>query len=91
MDLEKTDAIELDLPPEFCEYKDEGCEKYRFCLSCPLPHCIYDRTWGKQRLTKGERDREMSRQFIAKGKKIKELAEAFGVSQRTVQRAIRAK
>ncbi len=89
MDLEMTDAIELDLPPEYCRYKDEGCEVAASCLECPLPTCVYELPGGRQRWLKEERNREIARQFATKGKRIRELATAFGVSQRTVQRAIR--
>ncbi len=34
--------IELDLPPEYCHYRDEGCEFADSCLNCPLSRCIYD-------------------------------------------------
>ncbi|MFH1031210.1 MAG: hypothetical protein V1767_01365 [Chloroflexota bacterium] len=36
MDFER-DEFELDLPPEFCQYRDEGCEVATSCLRCPLP------------------------------------------------------
>ncbi len=29
----------LDLPPEYCHYRDEGCDLAGFCLNCPLPIC----------------------------------------------------
>lgn len=38
---------------------------------------------------KGLRDKEMARLFGAEGSGIKELALIFGVSQRTVQRALK--
>ena len=38
---------------------------------------------------KGLRDKEMARLFSTEGKEIKELALIFGVSQRTVQRALK--
>ena len=30
----------LDLPPEYCHYRDEGCDLADSCLNCPLPRCI---------------------------------------------------
>ncbi len=33
---------ELDLPPEYCHYQDEGCELADSCLNCPFARCIYD-------------------------------------------------
>jgi len=80
--------IELDLPPEYCHYRDKGCEFADSCLNCPFPSCIYEQPGGKQRWLKRQRNTEMARLF-AKGKKIKELAQKFGVSQRTVQRALK--
>lgn len=84
----ESQTIELDLPPEYCRYQDEGCELSDSCLHCPFPRCIYDQPGGRQRWLKGLRDREMVRLFTTEGKGIKELALMFGVSQRTVQRAL---
>ena len=89
MELELMFDTELDLPPEYCHYKDEGCELAESCLNCPFPRCIYDEPRGKQHLLKGRRDREILRQFSKGGKGIKELALAFGISQRTVQRVLK--
>ena len=89
MELEQTNEVELDLPPEYCRYRDEGCEFADSCLNCPFPKCIYDEPRGKQRWLKRLRAKEMARLFTTKGKGIKELAVMFGVSQRTVQRALR--
>ena len=89
MGLERTNDVGLDLPPEFCHYRDEGCELADSCLTCPLPVCIYEEPGGKRRLLKRRRDREMGRQFTEEGKRVKELAQIFGVSQRTVQRALK--
>ena len=80
---------ELDLPPEYCRYRDEGCEFADSCLNCPLPKCIYDEPGGRQRWLKRQRDREIVRLFYIEGKGVKELTLMFGVSQRTVQRALK--
>ena len=88
MELERAD-IEQDLPPEYCRYRDEGCELASSCLNCPLPKCIYDQPGGRQRWLKRLRDKEMARVFTTEGKGAKELALRFGVSQRTVQRALK--
>jgi len=80
---------ELDLPPEYCHYRDEGCELARSCLNCPFPKCIYDEPRGRQRWLKGQRDGEIVQRFYAEGKGVKELALVFGVSRRTVQRALK--
>jgi len=88
--------VELDLPPEYCHYRDDGCElatsylgHKSSCLSCPFTRCIYDEPGGKQSFLKEGRAREMARLFTTDGKGIKELALMFGVSQRTVQRALK--
>ncbi|MBI4188794.1 MAG: hypothetical protein HY529_06275 [Chloroflexi bacterium] len=93
MELEKSDEVanvKSDLPPEYCQYHDEGCELAGSCLNCPFPRCIYDEPGGKQRWLKRVRAREMVRLHIKEGKKVKELSEMFGISERTVQRDLRA-
>jgi len=82
------EEIERDLPPEYCHYKDDGCEFADSCLNCPFPKCIYDEPGGRQRWLKRQRDRDMINLFISEGKGVKELSLMFGVSQRTVQRAL---
>ena len=81
-------GTELDLPPEHCHYRDEGCEFAGSCLNCPLPKCIYDQPRGRQRWLKRQRDSKIVRLFTTTGKGVKELASIFGISQRTVQRAL---
>lgn len=80
----------LDLPPEYCRYRDEGCELFDSCLNCPLSQCIYDVPRGRQHWLKYLRNREMTRLFIDEGKRVKELALIFGISRRTVQRALKS-
>ena len=89
MELESTADTGLDLPPEYCRYRDEGCELADSCLDCPFPACIYDQPGGRQRWLKKQRDKEIVRLFSTEGKGIKELVLMFGVSQRTVQRALK--
>jgi len=81
---------ELDLPPEYCHYRDEGCEFADSCLNCPLSKCIYDEPGGRQRWLKRQRDRQIVRLFTIEGKGVKELALMFGLSQRTVQRTLKS-
>jgi hypothetical protein len=76
-----------DMPPEFCHYRDEGCEYAASCLACPFPQCLYDEPRGRQRWLKDLRNKEIKRLFNG-GWKISELAPLFGVSQRTIQRAL---
>jgi len=84
-----------DLLPEYCHYRDEGCElataylgRQSLCSECPFPRCVYEEPRGRQRWLKGARDKEIVRQFT-EGKGIKELAVAFNISQRTVQRVLK--
>jgi len=84
----KPNQDEQDLKPEFCHYRDEGCEYAKACLDCPFPQCLYDEPRGRQRWMKQTRDREIKRLFNT-GKKVKELAALFGVSERTIQRALK--
>lgn len=87
---ENHSEIEPDLPPEYCHYKDEGCEFADSCLDCPFPQCIYDEPGGRQHWLKKLRDREIARLFGSDGWGEKELALMFGLSQRTIQRALKS-
>ncbi len=89
MELEEHDELELDLPPEYCHYRDEGCDLAASCLNCPFAGCIYDEPGGRQRWLKRLRTGEMARLFTTEGRGIRELALIFGVSRRTVQRALK--
>ena len=96
MELELVNEVDIDLRPEYCHYRDDGCDvaasylgKKASCLSCPFIKCIYDEPGGKQRLSKRLRAQEMARLFTDEGKDIKELAVLFSVSRRTVQRALK--
>jgi hypothetical protein len=80
---------EEDLPPEYCTYKDEGCELASACLECPFPQCAFDRPWGRVRLNSTHRDEEIRRVYQQTNKSIKELVKQFAVSERTVRRAIK--
>ncbi len=82
--------FEFDLPPEYCRYRDVGCDLAESCLNCPFEQCVHDEPGGKQRLVKNLRDNEMARLFTSAGKGAKELSEMFSISQRTVQRALKA-
>jgi DNA-binding CsgD family transcriptional regulator len=79
---------DLDLLPEYCQYKDDGCEFADSCLNCPFPECIYAQPGGRQQWLKSLRDKEV-RQLHSRGKSVKELAEMFDVSQRTIQRILK--
>ena len=80
---------EPDLLPEYCQYKDEGCDLADSCLECPFPQCIYEQPGGRRHWRKKLRDGEITRLFTSRGKGVRELALMFGISQRTVQRALK--
>ncbi len=85
---ENQDAIQ-DLLPEQIRYKDEGCDLAGSCLKCPYEECIYDKPGGKRHWMKEERSAEMIRLYLREGRTVRELADIFGVSKRTVQRALK--
>ena len=78
-----------DLLPEHIGYKDEGCDLANSCLKCPYEECIYEKLGGKRLWMKKERSAEMIRLYTEEGKEVKELAAMYGVSKRTVQRALK--
>jgi len=74
--------------PEYCRYRDEGCELSASCLNCPFPRCIYEVPGGIQRYQKDKRAREIIFQH-GRGKRAKQIAVMLGETLRTVQRVIR--
>ena len=85
----ETDEIELDLPPEYCHYCDEGCEVSSSCLNCPLSRCIYDQPGGRRRWLKKHRNYQIVKSATTRGLGVKELAAEYNLSQRTVQRILK--
>jgi DNA-binding CsgD family transcriptional regulator len=81
---------ELDLLPEQIDWRDEGCAVFASCLRCPLPRCLEEEPRGQQRLRLAARNQRMV-ELRSSGKSVKEIADLFGVSQRTVQRALENK
>ena len=81
---------ELDLLPDEIEWRDQGCEFYPSCLNCTLPRCVEDEPRGQQRLRIAVRKRRME-ELRRLGRSVKDIAELFGVSKRTVQRALENK
>jgi hypothetical protein len=79
---------QADPRPEYFQYKDEGCAYARSCLACPYSKCLYDGRLGKHRAMRQFRTREIKRLFKS-GRNVKELMDIFGVSDRTVYRAIK--
>ncbi len=71
------------------EYRDEGCEVFPSCLNCPLPRCLEEEPRGRQKLRGMVRASRMA-ELKKQGKSTEEIALLFGVSPRTVRRALRA-
>ena len=80
---------EPDLLPEYYHYRDEGCEFASSCLNCDFQQCLYDEPRGRQRWLKELRNREIDRLY-SDGMSIRELAAKLGLSQRTIQRALKS-
>jgi len=72
------------LPEEF-PYEDKGCEVFPSCLNCPLPRCLEEEPWGKEKFLKTRRAQRM-KELRQEGKSVEEIARIFEVSTRTVQR-----
>jgi hypothetical protein len=92
VDIRERSCIEdgIDLPPEYCRYRDEGCGLSASCLHCPFPRCLrHEESDGGARWLREPRAAEMA-SMLAAGKKTKEIAAVFGVCQRTVQRVLKA-
>jgi hypothetical protein len=66
-----------DLPPEYCTYRDEGCDHAAACLECPFPRCLYDVPRGRQRHVARARKGSLHR-LRGEGWKIRELAAPGG-------------
>ena len=66
----------------------EVCQLSGPCLDCRFARCVYDKPWGKRQKFKKRRDRKVLRLFHC-GKDTRELARMFGVSRRTIQRALK--
>ena len=72
---------------EYGNWRDTGCQLHPSCLSCPLERCIEEVPRGKQRLRLDSRAGAMS-ELRRQGCTARQVAAAFGVSIRTVQRAM---
>ena len=76
-----------DALPEHTQYADTGCDVHPSCLTCPLVRCRYDEPGGARKLFSEDRDRaivSMQREGVPVGA----IARRFGVSKRTVFRAL---
>jgi hypothetical protein len=81
--------IRQDALPEFTRYRDEGCDLYASCLTCPLPRCRYDKPGGARAIFNSRRDREIVHLRHRQGLSVDTLARRYGVSRRTVFRILR--
>ena len=89
------DAIALDMSrrarsdalPEHTHYPDTGCDVHPRCLTCPLVRCRYDEPGGARRLYSEDRDRSIVG-LQREGVPVGAIARRFGVSRRTVFRAL---
>jgi hypothetical protein len=86
--IEKGETDELDLLPEFCQYRDEGCKLSPSCLECPFPSCVEDRFWGRQKQVKNLRAREIVRLHTVEKMSVRQLSQKFNITRRTVLRVI---
>jgi DNA-binding CsgD family transcriptional regulator len=72
---------------EYANWKDSGCALHPSCLSCPLERCIEEVPRGRQRQRMSDRAAAMA-SLRRQGNTARQVAVAFGVSLRTVQRAL---
>ncbi|MBI4300982.1 MAG: sigma-70 region 4 domain-containing protein [Chloroflexi bacterium] len=86
--IEEVNRELVDNLPEEYPYKDEGCDLAPSCLSCPFSACRYDETNFRPSLPR-LRGQEVWRLRYEQGLSIADLAGRFGVSKRTIHRALR--
>lgn len=78
----------LDGLPEHMHYVDRGCDVSASCLQCPLPQCRFDDPAWYQAYKREARDKEVLA-ACEDGLSVFEVARQFGISPRTVHRAVR--
>ena len=69
-------------------YRDEGCDLFTSCLTCPLPRCRYDVPGGARTLLNRVRDEEIRQLRLELGLPVDEIARRYRVSRRTVFRVL---
>lgn len=79
-----------DALPEHSDYRDEGCDLFASCLTCPLPRCRYDEPGGARTMINRVRDEEIRRLRFDAGMAVDEISMRFRVSRRTVFRVLRS-
>lgn len=80
--------VRSDALPEHLEYRDEGCDLFASCLTCPLPRCRYDEPGGVRAMLNRERDHQIRALREDPSLSVDDIADRFGVSRRTVFRAL---
>jgi hypothetical protein len=80
--------IRSDALPEHLDYRDDGCDLFPSCLSCPLPRCRYDVPGGVRAMLNQERDHQIRVLREDVGLSVDDIADRFQVSRRTVFRAL---
>jgi hypothetical protein len=80
-----------DALPEHLDYRDDGCDVFPSCLSCPLPRCRYDVPGGARAMLNLARDAEIRRMRFEGDLDVEEIAKRFRVSRRTVFRVLHPK
>jgi len=76
-----------DVLPQDIQWRDQGCELFPSCLNCPRSRCIEEEPRGKQKVRSQARARGMAA-LRDEGKTVRQIAGVYGVSVRTVQRAL---
>ena len=80
--------LRMDILPGRDPYRDDGCEVSASCLRCPLPQCKYDVPNWARRNRRDRRDAEIVAAHRRERLSVPALARRFGVSDRTVFRAL---
>ena len=73
-------------------WRDTGCDVARSCFSCPLAACKYDDPTAYREQVRNTRDLEIVatlQDFQHKPEATAHVAELFGLSSRSVNRAVR--
>jgi hypothetical protein len=81
--------VRADALPEHTDYPDTGCDVSESCLRCPLARCKYDVPAGGRSLSATARNREIVLLRERYRAPINLLASTYGVTRRTVFRALR--
>ena len=82
--------VRADTLPENATYRDDGCDVSPSCLNCPLPICKYDDPDYLRRTARSARDRAILDVRRREALTVPVLAVRFGVSIRTVHRALQS-